>query len=418
MPYISKRFPIETELVGVLLAASIFFGLSFFLHHPMYNSPWYYSDIIWAPSLVDGRAAIRNGLIPYIDFGLEYPVLSGLIFYVSSRFTYDPPYGFPVNYYRVTSLILYFFVMGSVFLIYKLCELHGVDRNRILVYCLCTPSFAFFTIYTFDWVGNFFLFLALYLFLSNRSKYSLVSAVALGLGIASRIMPLLCIPFFLLELKDWRDRINYALTTFLGWLVPNAYFMLKNFDLFLYTYRFQATIWGIEDSWLIFLFERTNPMIYLFGFPLTKVSNLVSAVLLFYLFSRIVLDGRKLNLVQRCFLILLAFVVTSFKFPPQYMLMLTPFFALTATVSYPVFITADLLDTMIILWWFEPMFRLFDAISASSPVQWISAIRQALLFLTFLKVLYPERFEKFRSSTSPHPSPINTMDMTAKSSPT
>ena len=371
---------VSPELVQILFGATMFFALSFWLHHPQI-SPKNYSDIVDALYSRDG---VWNSNIPYVEYDLEYPVLCGLLIYVSSLA------GNVAQYYLRMSVFLYVFMIGSVVIIYRLCKLYNVNTIRSFLYCICTPSFIYFSIYSFDWMGVFFLLLAIYLLLAPGIRSVSGSAFALGLSAASRIIPILCFPFLMLECKGWRERFQYAAFTFIGWLIPNAYLMLRNFAGFLYPYLFQAA-WGIEDSWLIFFYEQTDLR-----------SHTISSALLGASLVIILLEGRKLNLIQRCWLILLAFVVTSYKFPPQYMIMMLPFFALVPTVSYPIFIVADMLNVQIILWWFTSAFGGWGwpgggPLSASSPIQIISAIRQALLFYVFINVLYPGWKKKLSS---------------------
>jgi len=68
------------------------------------------------------------------------------------------------------------------------------------------------------------------------------------------------------------------------------------------------------------------------------------------------------------------------------MILLLPLFALTG-VGYREFMVANVLNVMLILWWFTPAFNLGNALSVTSPVQLIAYARQFLLYLVFVKLL-------------------------------
>ena len=76
-------------------------------------------------------------------------------------------------------------------------------------------------------------------------------------------------------------------------------------------------------------------------------------------------------------------MLTSFKFPPQYMILLLPFFAINR-INYTLFMAANMLNVLIILWWFTPAFNLGNPLLVSSPVQWAAIARQIVLIPIFL----------------------------------
>jgi hypothetical protein len=352
----------------LLTSATVFFTFSFVLHFPV-QGLWFYSDVVNAIWYFSGANA---GGVPYIDYNLEYPALSGIVIYLSSlsRDLY--------LYYTIFSFIIYLCMLGSMLLLHRMgCE-RGIDGWRLALLTIFTPSFLVFSIYSFDWLGVVFLLLSLYLFMKGYEKGS---GFALGLAGAARLIPLLCLPFLLQESRGWRRRLEIALSALLGFLIPNLYFMLANFQGFLYTYTFQAE-WGVEDSWLI-LFPEQSHTITLILFPLFLLL--------------ILLLGRRAGLVEKCWLGVMAFVLTSYKFPPQYMILLAPLFALSYR-GYTPYILADLLNVNIILWWFIPQFTLGSPLVLESPIQWIAILRQVLIAYIFLRAM--KTYWKGRNSSS------------------
>lgn len=333
------------------------FITSLWIHHPDFTSS-FYSDIVWFWR----RAEVSSGRIPYIDYNFEYPVISGLIVYLASLT------GNIGGYYLVVSLVTYLCLLGSLTLTVRVARDQGVELYRVLMFTVFTSSFIIYSVYSFDWIGNLFLMLSIYLFLHERLTSS---GFILGLAGATRIIPLICILAFISDIKDTWNTAKYIVATFLGWLTPNIYFLLRNFNGALYPYLYQAT-WRAEDSWLVIV--PSNHQL---------VSLAVMAVMV-----AMVMLKRNMNTIHRCGLLLFAFMISSYKFPPQYFIQLLPLSAFI-TGRYLAFIIADLLNSAIILGWFTPSFSLGDPWVASSPVQLCAVARQVALLYIFIDSLQP-----------------------------
>lgn len=342
----------------VIIIAVITFLLSFLLHYPLLPSK-VYDDVsyFWT-----SRPEIHGYQVPYTDYNLEYPAISGLVLYLSAQWHNI------LGYYITISLITLGFVLVSVCVLDKILLITNQPRNKIIYYVILTPVFVVYSIYSFDWIGIGLLLLSIYCCQKNKAY---ISGGFMGLAIATRIIPIVCVPFILREFKSWKQKAGFLCVAFLAWLGPNIYFMLKNFGGFLYSYAFQNS-WHAEDSWLV-----------IFGteFPERQYVSLgLLAALLAIIYSK-----KRFNVWQACFLALLAFVLTSYKFPPQYMILLLPFFALVQT-RYLLFIVASTLDALIIL--LLPAFQGAGLASwdISSPVQWIAIARQVILVPVFVSI--------------------------------
>jgi hypothetical protein len=343
----------------VVFAASIFFLIGFWLHHPNLV-PNNYSDVVDA---LWGRISSSNGIVPYVNYDLEYPALSGIVLYFSSI------WGNVYGYYYTLSLIIYSFILLSIYLVYRILALPNKSLHNITYYIIFTPTFIYFSIYSFDWMGASLLLLSIYYALTQRAR---LSGLFMGLSVAARIIPIVCLPFIVREFPDMRRRMMVIIAASLAWLLSNIYFMIANFEGFLYTYTFQAA-WVVEDSWLII-------------FPSLNLSKAISGALLLGILSLILLwRRRRFDLLEASFLALLGFVLVSFKFPPQYMILLLPFFALLRT-NYILFMIANILNIMIILWWFTPSFNLGIPWTITSPVQWLAIARQIVLLPIFISL--------------------------------
>jgi hypothetical protein len=359
---------IKEGLALLVFMAGIMFMMSFWLHWPT-MSPNIYSDLMDA---FYPRITSAPGIIPYVNYNLEYPVISGYVLWVSSVWGRNL-YAF----YITISSIIFACVLGSIYIAYRALKERGEPIQRIMYFLIFTPVFIFYSIYNFDWIGAVFMVAAVYF---GYKHQAVKSGVSMGLAIAARIIPIVCLPFIFFELKGRKDKARLLVATALAWLAVNIYFMVVDFQGWLYPYTFQAGFYD-EDSWLgLFPADSKDISIVLLGISLGVI-----------LYKR-----KSLNLYQQSLLAMLAFVVFDYKFPPQYLIMLLPLFAITG-VGYAEFMVANILDMMIILWYFTGIFSFGNAIATSSPVQWISYLRQYALFLVYLKVLLDTKWKKGRA---------------------
>jgi len=342
---------------SLALMATVFFLLSFWLHFPN-MSPNVYSDLmdtLWQ------RIVQAHGLVPYASYNLEYPAISALVLYVSS--VWQNVYVF----YLWVSTILFACMLGTLSILYGLLKERGRSVEAIAYFMVFTPSFIYFSIYSFDWIGAFFMVASIYFAYKRRP---VESGLFMGLAVAARIIPIVCLPFLLLEIRKKKSRVLLLASAAGAWLAVNLYFMVTDFQGFLYPYVFQAG-YGVEDSWL----GLASP--YAKEFSILLLGGALALV---------IYKRKRFNIFQQTLLAMLAFVLFSFKFPPQYMIMLLPLFVLTG-VGYTEFMMANILNVVLILWYFTPAFSLGPALAITSPVQWIAWARQFLLFIVFAKVM-------------------------------
>jgi len=328
----------------LVFIASIFFMMSFWLHFPGMH------PILHA-----------NGIIPYASYKLEYPAVSAIVLYVSS--IWRNMYAFYIS----MSAILFGCMVGALYVVYRALKERGEPIQRITYFMIFTPSFIYFSIYSFDWIGAVFMVAAVYFGYRRKAVWS---GASIGLATAARIIPIIFLPFLFLGFKSRKNRVLLLASAGGAWLASNAYFMVTNPQGFLYPYTFQAGFYS-EDSWLNVF---------------SQYSKVVSALLLLASLSLLLYERRRFNIFQQSLLAMLAFVVFSYKFPPQYMVMLLPLFALTGE-GYWEFMVADILNVMLILWYLTPLFSGGNALIPGSPVQWIAYLRQVAPFLVFARMV-------------------------------
>ena len=373
--------PIRKDLAEILLVSAVILAFGFWEHFPMIV-PNHYTDIasiFWREGIGKGRLGI-----PYYDYVFEYPVIVGFFTYLCSYFgrSMSGDFGISMAFYSFGMyLVLIAFALGTVVVVYKLCELVGADKKRMFLYFLVTPAFIMFTIYNWDIFAVFFSALSIYFYLRGQKHYS---AISLGFGIASKIYPAVLGPIYLLEEKTWKARLVFFALAAGVFALLNAPFVILKYDVWFGTWRHHMT-WGIENSWLIYLFDQMDPN-----------AHYASLLVLLYLIYKGIAgtikknyDSQSSRILERSFLMSLAWLISSYVCPPQMALMILPFLVLMPLAPLWLFYLAEVFNALIIVLWFTPQLNLGNPLVASSPVQAFSAMRQLIWLLFFLMVLYP-----------------------------
>lgn len=380
-----------------MLATTVIFAFNSWQHLPNIV-PNHYSDV----TSVFWREGIGRGqhLVPYVSYVFEYPAIVGIMVYLASSCRYFiPGYSsenltqFSTNmvcYTLSMHLMLFPFILGSVWLTYRLCEGFGGDKQRIWKLFLLTPSFLMFSVYNWDMVAIFFTLLSALSFLRGRLN---LSAISLGFGGSTKIYPLLLLPVLTLECKTWSERVRFVLITAVTGLAINLPFITLNFKSWFGTWTYLAG-WGIENSWLIFFFKQ-----------LDQTAHYVALVVMAYLFYKAIMetstkkyDSANRRIFERWLLADIAWLFGSYIVTPQMALMLLPVYTLIPSIPIHIAYLADALNALIIVLWFTPQLNLGNPLSPTSPVQIIAATRQLVWLWIYLGVLYPEKAKSFLAS--------------------
>ena len=306
--------------------------LSVFLHSN-WSSPSLYSDI----SSFWGRSWVASGQVPYSSSAsfLEYPPVSGIVLYASRAIggaISGVVGGVYSGYYTVFSVLSLGATVVIAWSTWRLAGGLGVKLNP--VYFLL-PSMIIYGIYNFDLFNTLFIVLCLQFFVEKRRGWS---AVFLGAAMATKFVAAVLIPIFLLELATTKDRVRYFVTSA---VVAGAFFVpiaIYNFGYFSQFISYYST-WGMEDAWYV----------WIFGNPLYSPAKIFGLVLLVLLLVRIY--TLKMPLVQRSFIALSAYLLTTYIYAPQFNLMLIPLVAVLA-ISSPSLYLMEAFNALIILTWF------------------------------------------------------------------
>lgn len=345
--------------------------------------PNHYTDIV-SIYYRDGIGKGQLG-IPYVDYVFEYPVMVGTIVYVTSLLARLLTLDFSTSmiYYKLMmDLVLYAFTLVVVVVLYRLTGRYGIESNRIWQVFLVMPSLLMFVDYNFDIIAIAFALLALYVFIQGRRS---MSAVFLGFGVCAKLYPGVLLPAFLAALPSWRSRGRYVLTAAAVVAAINLPPMLASFETWLGTWSFLAG-WGIENSWLIFMFNQTDPLAHYFSL----------AVFLYIVYKVMAVTHHSEmpsteKLLVRSFLLSLAWLLGSYIVTPQMALVLLPFYVLIPAVPVLAAYAADTLNALIMVFWFTEMNAGRNPIAPDNPIQWIALGRQLIWLGLLVQSLYPSK---------------------------
>ncbi|HEY6283862.1 MAG TPA: glycosyltransferase 87 family protein, partial [Nitrososphaerales archaeon] len=186
-----------------ILAASISSSAAGILLSIVLHSPWaapnIYSDIgsFW------GRSWVAGGLFPNSspDTFFEYPPVSGLILYGARVLG-----GNYVGYYLSFSAFSLVAVAVLAWSTWRLASKMGVKVNPLY---FLLPSILIYGVYNFDLFNALFVVLSIQLFIEKRRG---MSAVFLGLAFATKLVAIVLLPVFLIEIAGWKEKFRYFAT--------------------------------------------------------------------------------------------------------------------------------------------------------------------------------------------------------------
>ncbi|MCL5068921.1 MAG: hypothetical protein M1368_11315 [Thaumarchaeota archaeon] len=333
MPSTFRQLLNDQQYTTVMLAATVAFLISALIHFPLQNSPLYYSDFVYS---FWGRSGILTG-IPYVNYMFEYPPISGLVLWAGAWASQ----GSQVIFISIEFGILYLFMLFTTHVVFQFLKYLGLSYNRQLLFTIFVPSIIFYGAYNFDLIQAFFIVFCLYLFIAR--KRVLLSAAVLGLAVATKLTPALLLPLFLQELGDNNTRLKFTgvAAGVVGAL--NIPFAVANFGTWLNGYLFLKG-WGLEDSFLVWIFPNSNSWILAKDISLALVAG---SALFIYLYFR------SKPLLTRAFMIMVAFTLFSYIASPQMNVDFLPLFALVPLIPLSLFYLLEISNAAIILSWFE-----------------------------------------------------------------
>lgn len=278
-----------------------------------------YSDL----SALYGARGISNDQWPYTsaDNSVEYPVVTGVVMWLTGQLIKDPN-GYR-QYFDINALFLALLMILASLLVWRL-------RPEFAALFPLAPAVIGSLYINWDLWAVVPALLSLYLFAIHKRT---LSAIALGIAIATKFFPVVLLIGFLLALwqrKKWLQLWSYLGITFISWAAINIPVALQNFDGWWRFFKLNiergndlGSLWyalsllkqpTINISWL-------TGLLYLFA---------VISIVMFY---RYVADSQRENenLWTVSFLLVAAFVTMSRVYSPQYIIWLTPLAVIAMT---------------------------------------------------------------------------------------
>ena len=348
-----------TKALQELFSAAIMvFTISYFLHNPIIPNR-IYSDIV---AFYTQRPEFAAGKIPYIEYAFEYPPLSGFLSYACVKIG-----GNLTQYYNCFSAILLIFTLALAGIAYGLSQ---VAKTRLsLVYLLFLPSMTIYLVYNYDVIFAFFLILALYYHYRGRH---ILSGIAIGVSILSKLMGFLLIPVLLRGIS-MREKLNMLLPAVFIPLVVNGILAVINFDTWAQTYLHHVR-WGLENSWLVNFFQ--DPATW-------DTAKIISLLIAGYLLLKVYTVENVNSKIAHSLLALNVWLLSSYVYTPQMNIWVLPLYAVLG-ISFPLLYAYELANALIILTWFTSP----NPTAAFSIPQIISTVRAVILAILTLQLAY------------------------------
>jgi uncharacterized membrane protein len=271
-----------------------------------------YSDL---PALYEARGLNTNQW-PYAsaDNSVEYPVLTGVVMYLTSFAAKSP-----ASYFNINILFLILLFIATVVMVRKI-------RPEFAYLVPVAPAMIASLFINWDLWAIAAMMLAIYWF--DRKQY-LYSALLLGVSISTKFLPVfLFIPILFIFWREGRikEAIKYIAISFATWLVINLPFAITTPEGWWRFYKLnleRGPDWG--SFWLA---------LQQLGINLTNL-NWLSILLLLIAFTTIAVLLFELQytptLASVSFFVLASVMLASKVYSPQYVLWLTPLAAIALT---------------------------------------------------------------------------------------
>jgi len=322
---------------------------------------------------------LKDAGMPYIDRPLEYPVVIGMVMFLSSRFSQTFYYWFHYLVFLGCGLV-------STYYLLKLSKKITPGTQWLWPLSL---TLLWFSYYNWDIIAVMFSLMALCYF---EERKDILASILLGLGIATKMYPAVFLLglFFHRKILAW---IKIGMIAFLTFLAANFYFIYKNFPVWIMTYTFHGGREPNIDSiwyWFMRWFGLSIPLI-----------NILTLAFFLGLIIYFTYKNKSASLTYLSFLGVMIFLLTNKVFSPQFLLWIIPFFALfggNITAFY-------LLEASNVLVLFSTITHIMSKLDFTTSLITSGAfvfIRHALLIYLFAELIRTYRL----SSSAQQPSSL------------
>ncbi|WP_246060113.1 glycosyltransferase family 87 protein [Herbidospora galbida] len=333
---------------------------------------------------------LNEGKIPYIQGEVEYPVGIGGIMELVRRLSF----GDAVRFYDITVII-----MGVSLVIGVLCmaALAGPTRKWDALWYALAPAVILSAYINWDLAAGA---LALGGLLAWARERHYLAGALLALAVATKFYPLMFLgALFLLTVRTakWMPFLKMLGAAVGVWLLANGPVMLASFDGWKRFYTFSSER-GVDWGGLWFFFQKYQWGVLADGEHLNLMAMIAVGVLLLGITILTLAAPTRPRLMQICFLALAAFMVTNKVWSPQYVLWLMPF-AVLARPKWPSLAVWQVTE----VWYFFAIWLYFVGMDPNHSAQgigdgpyflavWARALAViALMVLVVLDILMPDR---------------------------
>ncbi|HKM75706.1 MAG TPA: hypothetical protein VJZ32_04745 [Candidatus Bathyarchaeia archaeon] len=395
----------DNELKILLIVASTLWIYSSLLKFP-FLVPSNYSDVgyLWIRDVYQGQ---HNLQIPYVDYELEYPqVIGGLILIGQAISTYFP---FVIDQYNtfvvVESILQYPFMIGTIIILFLLCQKLKINRTRIYLYILSTLTFVVYGFYNWDFVVAFFTTLAIWLYVNKRYDGS---ALALAVAVLTKFIPGIMLPAMVVGLPDNKARMRFLAISVLTWLGVNAPFALSNFGTWAQLFvGYSGPNHQLQNTWISMVISTAGLGDIISG---ARAGHVLSFAIIGYLVLRAITSDK--TPLDKILLSWYAWYGAIYLFDPQMFVQLFPIIVLTPDFNFVIYRIADLFNAFIILFYFigsshpELPRYITDQLTPFGLINTFAAVRQLIFLGAYFVAFNPKRQSRLKHCIRTLVSPV------------
>jgi hypothetical protein len=395
----------DNELKILLIVASTLWIYSSLLKFP-FLVPSNYSDVgyLWIRDVYQGQ---HNLQIPYVAYELEYPqVIGGLILIGQAISTYFP---FVIDQYNtfvvVESILQYPFMIGTIILLFLLCQKLKISRARIYLYILSTLTFVVYGFYNWDFVVAFFTTLAIWLYVNKRYDSS---ALALAVAVLTKFIPGIMLPAMVVGLPDNKARMRFLAISVFTWLGVNAPFALSNFGTWSQLFvGYSGPNHQLQNTWISMVISTAGLGDIISG---ARAGHILSFAIIGYLVLRAITSDK--TPLEKILLSWYAWYGAIYLFDPQMFVQLFPIIVLTPDFNFLIYRIADLFNAFIILFYFigsshpELPRYITDQLTPFGLINTFAALRQLIFLGAYFVAFNPKRQNRLKNFAKTLVSPV------------
>jgi hypothetical protein len=359
---------------------------------------------LWIRDVYQGQ---HNLQIPYVTYELEYPqVIGGLILIGQAISTYFP---FVIDQYNtfvvVESILQYPFMIGTIIILFMLCQKLKISRTRIYLYILSTLTFIVYGFYNWDFVVAFFTTLAIWLYVNKRYDSS---ALALAVAVLTKFIPGIMLPAMVVGLPNNRARIRFLAISVLTWLGVNAPFALSNFGTWAQLFvGYSGPNHQLQNTWISMVISTAGLGDIISG---ARAGHILSFAIIGYLVLRAITSDK--TPLEKILLSWYAWYGAIYLFDPQMFVQLFPIIVLTPDFNFLIYRIADLFNAFIILFYFvgsshpELPRYLTDQLTPFGLINTFAALRQLIFLGAYFVAFNSKRQNRLKNFARTFVSPV------------